>query len=57
MCELYHDNGQLESEINCKEAIPHGTVRFYFDSGILKSEANYNMGILHGIFKCYYQNE
>ena len=57
LCKLYHDNGQLESEINYKKAKPHGRVRFYFDNGILKSEANYNMGILHGIFKCYYQNE
>ena len=40
---------QLESEINCKEAKPHGAVRFYFDNDILKSEANYKMDISHGI--------
>ena len=49
MLKLYHDNGQLESEINCKEAKPHGAVRFYFDNDILKSEANYKMDISHGI--------
>jgi antitoxin component YwqK of YwqJK toxin-antitoxin module len=52
----YYKNGQIKSELFCKDGELNGISKFYYESGELKSEMNYINGELEGESKSYYKN-
>ena len=52
----YYNDGQVKSELLCKEGELNGISKFFYESGELKSEMNYINGTLEGKAKSYYKN-
>ena len=52
----FHENGQLEEEVELKDGKANGKVKSYYPNGQLKDEGEFKDGKLHGTLKGYYKN-
>ena len=52
----FHENGQLEEEVEFKDGKANGKIKSYYPNGKLKGEGEFKDGKFHGTFKGYHEN-
>ena len=52
----FHENGQLEEEVEFKDGKANGKINSYYPNGKLKGEGEFKDGKFHGTFKGYHEN-
>ena len=52
----FHENGQLQEEVEFKDGKANGKIKSYYPNGKLKGEGEFKDGKFHGTFKGYHEN-
>ena len=52
----YYDNGQISSEVPCKNGKAHGILRSWYENGQIRTESQWFEGKYHGTCKAWYES-